>query len=291
MKIKKNNVLILTCIVLFVVYFLYTRKGLNTLLLPPLPEITDAEPPEHTLCVLVPFRNVFEELLEFIPHMNAFLNRQKIRFHFVVVNQVTDGNRFNKGVIFNAGVKFITEDYQDCDYLALHDIDLLPLNDEISYAYRGDVAFHVKRVDYNQTGDEYDPQIYIGGILLISIEQYIRVNGFGNHFWGWGGEDKNFGYRLSNHSVVKTRPINLSTGVNDTFKWIHSPSRPRDHIRCASDARYQLREHESETGLHDVEYELVSVRFFEMDCVPFTMYNIKVPCDEKKTPWCKPTVC
>ncbi|XP_065219192.1 beta-1,4-galactosyltransferase 7-like isoform X2 [Planococcus citri] len=242
MKIKKNNVLILTCIVLFVVYFLYTRKGLNTLLLPPLPEITDAEPPEHTLCVLVPFRNVFEELLEFIPHMNAFLNRQKIRFHFVVVNQVTDGNRFNKGVIFNAGVKFITEDYQDCDYLALHDIDLLPLNDEISYAYRGDVAFHVKRVDYNQTGDEYDPQIYIGGILLISM-------------------------------------------------WIHSPSRPRDHIRCASDARYQLREHESETGLHDVEYELVSVRFFEMDCVPFTMYNIKVPCDEKKTPWCKPTVC
>ncbi|XP_065219504.1 beta-1,4-galactosyltransferase 7-like isoform X2 [Planococcus citri] len=229
--------------------------------------------------------------MDFIPHMNAFLKRQKIKFYFIIVHHVSDGNQFNRGSTFNAGVQFITEDFQDCDYLALHDIDLLPLSDDISYAYPGDTVLHMKKVDNTISGFEYDPLIFAGGILLISIEQYTRVNGFSNRFWGCEGEDINFDYRLSNNSVTKTHPINLSTGDNDTFKWIHSPNRAKDHyIHCAASDVDEIKKHDSETGLHDVKYKLVSVRYFDMNEIPFTMYNIKITCNVTETPWCKPNI-
>lgn len=42
----------------------------------------------HKLAVLVPFRDRFEELLQFVPHMNKFLSRQNINFKIYILNQV-----------------------------------------------------------------------------------------------------------------------------------------------------------------------------------------------------------
>ncbi len=41
----------------------------------------------HQLAVVVPFRDRFEELLEFAPHIHSFLDRQRIRHQIWVVNQ------------------------------------------------------------------------------------------------------------------------------------------------------------------------------------------------------------
>ena len=54
----------------------------------PLPHIGDhPEWGKHKLAVIVPFRNRFEELLEFVPYMHRFLTKQKIRHRIFVVNQ------------------------------------------------------------------------------------------------------------------------------------------------------------------------------------------------------------
>ena len=42
----------------------------------------------HTLAVVVPFRDRYEEVFEFAPYMYSFLNRQKVRHEFWVINQV-----------------------------------------------------------------------------------------------------------------------------------------------------------------------------------------------------------
>ena len=47
-------------------------------------EINDS----HQLAVLVPFRNRFEEMMVFVPHMHNFLNRQKVRHQIWIINQV-----------------------------------------------------------------------------------------------------------------------------------------------------------------------------------------------------------
>ena len=42
----------------------------------------------HVLCILIPFRNRFEELMEFIPFMDKFLSHQMVKHKFYVIKQI-----------------------------------------------------------------------------------------------------------------------------------------------------------------------------------------------------------
>ena len=42
---------------------------------------------------------------------------------------------------------------------------------------------------------------YVGGILSLSREQFIKTNGFPNNFYGWGGEDDEFAMRLRDADI------------------------------------------------------------------------------------------
>lgn len=109
-----------------------TKRGhYNTLL--------DDTTGKKKLAVIVPFRDRFEELLQFVPHMNRFLGDQKIPYHIFVVNQV-DRFRFNRASLINVGFLFVKDTF---DYIAMHDVDLLPMNSELKYEYPADGPFHV----------------------------------------------------------------------------------------------------------------------------------------------------
>ena len=47
----------------------------------------------HTLAVVVPFRDRFEEMLQFAPHIHRFLSRQNVDHRIWVINQV-DSHRW-----------------------------------------------------------------------------------------------------------------------------------------------------------------------------------------------------
>ncbi len=51
--------------------------------------------PEHHLCILVPFRDRFEELLQFAPHMRQFLNAQGVSHEIWILNQVDELRQVN----------------------------------------------------------------------------------------------------------------------------------------------------------------------------------------------------
>jgi len=94
---------------------------------------------KQKLAVIVPFRDRFEELLEFVPHISSFLNAQQLPHHIIVVNQV-DRWRFNRASLINVGFLYAKENF---DYFAMHDVDLLPLNSDLKYEYPADGPFHV----------------------------------------------------------------------------------------------------------------------------------------------------
>lgn len=47
------------------------------------------KPGEHLMCLIVPFRNRFEELVEFVPAISSFLEKQNVPHKIAIVNQVS----------------------------------------------------------------------------------------------------------------------------------------------------------------------------------------------------------
>uniref|UniRef100_A0A8C5KWS5 Beta-1,4-galactosyltransferase 7 n=2 Tax=Jaculus jaculus TaxID=51337 RepID=A0A8C5KWS5_JACJA len=187
----------------------------------------DASWGSHRLAVLVPFRERFEELLVFVPHMHRFLSRKKIRHHIYVLNQV-DHLRFNRAALINVG---FLESGNSTDYIAMHDVDLLPLNEELDYSFPEAGPFHVASPELHPL---YHYKTYVGGILLLSKQHYQLCNGMSNRFWGWGREDDEFYRRIKGAGLQLFRPSGITTGYQ-TFRHLHDPAwRKRDQKRIAA---------------------------------------------------------
>uniref|UniRef100_A0AC34GVR3 Beta-1,4-N-acetylgalactosaminyltransferase n=1 Tax=Panagrolaimus sp. ES5 TaxID=591445 RepID=A0AC34GVR3_9BILA len=147
----------------------------------------------NVLCVLVPYRDRFEELQQFIPHMENFLSSQNVDHRFIILNQ-TDSLRFNRASLINVG--WLEADRLRCNYLVMHDVDLLPQNPALDYTYPGiGIVRHIAAGKYHPK-KRYDYAKFIGGILILTMEDYKLVNGMSNKYWGWGLEDDEFYLRL-----------------------------------------------------------------------------------------------
>ncbi|XP_015111172.1 beta-1,4-galactosyltransferase 7 [Diachasma alloeum] len=234
---------------------------------------------QHRLAVLVPFRDRFEELLTFAPYMKRFLDKQNIDYRIFILHQV-DRFRFNRASLVNVGFLHVKNEF---DYIAMHDVDLLPLNDNLSYGYP-DTPFHVSAPDLHP---RYHYSTFIGGILLIKRDHFIQVNGMSNKYWGWGLEDDEFYVRLKEANLVVRRPQNISTGTQNTFRHIHDKNhRKRDTTKCFNQ-REVTRKRDRETGLDNVSYKILEVINITISDSQLTILNIELSCDKTLTPWCE----
>ena len=66
--------------------------------------------------------------------MEKFLNAQNVEHRFIILNQ-TDSLRFNRASLINVG--WYEADRLRCNYLVMHDVDLLPNNPALTYTYPG----------------------------------------------------------------------------------------------------------------------------------------------------------
>ncbi|XP_063086975.1 beta-1,4-galactosyltransferase 7 isoform X3 [Cavia porcellus] len=218
--------------------------------LPPEHWEEDASWGPHRLAVLVPFRERFEELLVFVPHMHRFLSRKKIQHHIYVLNQV-DHFRFNRAALINVG---FLESSNSTDYIAMHDVDLLPLNEELDYGFPEAGPFHVASPELHPL---YHYKTYVGGILLLSKQHYQLL----------------------------FRPSGITTGYK-TFHHLHDPAwRKRDQKRIAAQKQEQFKV-DREGGLNTVKYRVDSRTALSVGGAPCTVLNIVLDCDKAATPWC-----
>jgi xylosylprotein 4-beta-galactosyltransferase len=106
--------------------------------------------------------------MEFAPYIHDFLNDQKINHDIFILNQV-DSYRFNRASLINVGYLETRSNY---DYIAMHDVDLLPLNKNLSYTYPSQ-PFHLAAPNLHP---RYHYNKFIGGILLINRLQHVNHN-------------------------------------------------------------------------------------------------------------------
>ena len=243
-----------------------------------------------TLSVVVPYRDRFDELSTFVPHMSRFLRLKSIPFRIYVLNQV-DEWRFNRASLINVGYLFSQQQQQndtECNYIAMHDVDLLPLNDQLDYSYPNETGvYHVSAPGLHP---EYSYSKFIGGVLIVSRDVYRRVNGMSNRYWGWGREDDEFFLRLTRANVSVTRPDTqrfLRTGRQFTFRHEHRETRrARDRKRFVKQRQQALSSLDTHSGLDNVQYRIrrsYQLRIARDAC---TVVDVELTCDRDDTHWC-----
>jgi beta-1,4-galactosyltransferase 1 len=148
------------------------------------------------LAVIIPYRKRANHLALFSKHMRAYL--AGLPHYFLLVEQA-DSKPFNRGKLLNIGASLAI----DASYIALHDVDMLPQN--ASYA-PVNCPTHMA-TQAQQFGYKMPYPTYFGGVTLFPREDFMRINGFSNDFWGWGAEDDDLLARCKSEGLaVASRP-------------------------------------------------------------------------------------
>ena len=135
----------------------------------------------------------------FIEKMNNLL--QPYKYHIFIIEQSNDGNAFNIGKLKNVGFEIVKR-YEKAHRgtrfanFIFTDIDMLPDTELLPY--------YVSPIDHIMAlavrGTRYDTRtnkIFLGGVLGFNREDFERINGYPNNFWGWGGEDDALIHRIA----------------------------------------------------------------------------------------------
>lgn len=132
--------------------------------------------------IVIPFRNRWEHYTIFKNHIENYLSSNGYTYTLIVVEQ-DNSKSFNRGKLCNIG--FLEAKSQGCSHVVFHDIDILPLDIDYSYCEHP-VHLISENLPFNS---------YFGGITLFPTDQFEKINGFSNIYWGWGFEDDDLRYR------------------------------------------------------------------------------------------------
>jgi hypothetical protein len=176
------------------------------------------------LGICVPYRNREKHLNMFIPILSKFLNKKGINHQFYIAHQ-TDDKLFNRGAMKNIAAKYAFAD--GCDYVAFHDVDMLPENDNCDYSYPTDYPTHIS-TKLSKYKYKLNYEQYFGGVVLFTKEHVEKTNGYSNDYWDWGMEDDDLFYRciyenLANRDLIKDYDNKKCINFNGVSSFIDIP--------------------------------------------------------------------
>jgi len=250
---------------------------------PRIPPISNRS--DHLLGVIIPYRNRWIQLLALNLLLGKFLRKQGVKYRMFAINQ-SDSYRFNRGSLMNTGVHIAMK--YGCDYVALQDADLIPVHDSLSYGYPKEGVYHVSPKDlhvlYARAPD------FFGGIAVVRVSSYLKMNGFSNLFWGWGKEDEDFLRRFNAHASSRfTRqrpPRRAESGAENEiyFYHFHGDEIPRDKRTLS---RGTPNAHLS--GYTDLEFECKRMYILdepELGIKDLIIVDVELTCNFTKSPNC-----
>ncbi|KAI8520898.1 lactose synthase [Branchiostoma belcheri] len=214
----------------------------------------------HKVAIVIPFRDRETHLQVLLKHLHPILQRQQLDYGVYVVEQYGNGT-FNKATLMNIAYVFaLSEDDYRC--FIFHDVDLLSEDDRNLYTCADQPKHLSVAVDTLKYRLPYED--IFGGVVALTTDQFRRVNGFSNLYWGWGAEDDDMSrrtvtcvhmcairVRMTGWKIVRP-PVSIAR-----FRMI--PHKKR-RASAAKDRVYDhIVSNFTADGLNSLEYELVSV--------------------------------
>ncbi|CAL9697868.1 unnamed protein product [Knipowitschia caucasica] len=157
---------------------------------------------KHKVAVIISFRNRYEHLNYWLYYLHPILIRQQLDYGIFIINQDGDGI-FNRAKLMNVGYAEALKVY-DFECFVFSDIDLIPMDDRNLYRCFDKPRHLAVAMDKFNFGLPYNS--FYGGVSSLSKNQYMKINGFSNTFWGWGGEDDDIFNRISHRGMSLSRP-------------------------------------------------------------------------------------
>ncbi|XP_028659459.1 beta-1,4-galactosyltransferase 6 [Erpetoichthys calabaricus] len=202
--------------------------------------------PRWKVAILIPFRNRHEHLPILFRHLIPMLQKQRLQFAFYVIEQAGT-QPFNRAMLFNVGFKEAMKDL-DWDCLVFHDVDHIPENDRNYYGCGQMPRHFAAKLDKYMYILPYNE--FFGGVSGLTVNQFLKINGFPNAFWGWGGEDDDLWNR------VKFAGFNVTRPDGDLGKYKSIPHHHRGEVQFLG--RYKLLRYSKERqhldGLNNLNY-------------------------------------
>ncbi|XP_029004564.1 beta-1,4-galactosyltransferase 1-like [Betta splendens] len=157
---------------------------------------------QQKVAIIIPFRHRHEHLKHWLFYLYPILIRQQPDVGVYVINQYGEGT-FNRAKLMNAGVFEALKEY-DYDCFVFSDVDLVPMDDRNLYRCFDKPRHLAVAMDKFQFQLPY--KTFFGGVSSLSKEQFWKINGFPNTYWGWGGEDDDIYRRIYYRGMSISRP-------------------------------------------------------------------------------------
>ncbi|KRY08885.1 Beta-1,4-N-acetylgalactosaminyltransferase bre-4 [Trichinella patagoniensis] len=160
---------------------------------------------------------------------------------------------FNRGKLMNVGFLEAMRLYNWTCFV-FHDVDLLPENDLNSYSCL-DTPRHLS-VAVDKFNYRLPYASIFGGVTALTAEQFRRINGFSNEYWGWGGEDDDFYIRVNLGKYM----VHRHSEQIGRYKMIKHSS---ESLNEANPCRYRLLREASRRwrmdGLNSIRYAILNI--------------------------------
>ncbi|KAM9449665.1 beta-1,4-galactosyltransferase 1 isoform 1-T2 [Clarias gariepinus] len=205
---------------------------------------------QQKVAIIIPFRDREMHLKYWLYYMHPILQRQQLDYGVFVIEQ--DGDEtFNRAKLLNVGYNEALKEY-DYNCFVFSDVDLIPIDDRNLYKCY-DQPRHLS-VAMDKFGFQLPYNQYFGGVSSLSKEQYLKINGFPNNYWGWGGEDDDVYNRLSFRGMTISRPdhnIGKCKMIRHARDKLNQPN-PQRFTRIS-----RTRETMDTDGISSLEYSVV----------------------------------
>ncbi|XP_037532471.1 beta-1,4-galactosyltransferase 3 [Nematolebias whitei] len=205
----------------------------------------------HKTAIIIPHRNREHHLKFLLYYLHPFLQQQQLSYGIYVIHQAGTYT-FNRAKLMNVGFReAMREEEWDC--LFFHDVDLIPEDNRNLYTCDANPKHAAIAMD--KFGYKLPYKMYFGGVSALSPLHYLKMNGFPNNYWGWGGEDDDIGVRVSLAGMLISRP-SLKVGRYKMIK--HKLDKGNDENPKRFNMLAKTRQTWKTDGMNTVEYEIIS---------------------------------
>ncbi|XP_033739975.1 beta-1,4-N-acetylgalactosaminyltransferase bre-4-like [Pecten maximus] len=220
---------------------------------------------EHRVAVIIPYRNREDQLKTFLYNIHPILQRQQINYGIYVIEQ-SGNNTFNRALLMNIGYAESVKIY-DYNCFVFHDVDLIPEDDRIHYGCGKQPRHLSAAIDKFQYRLPYGN--IFGGVSQLSKDVFVKINGFSNKYFGWGGEDDDLSARVRSEGFrVERYPMNIAR--YKMFKHQHESSNSQNpnrfHLLQQATKRYKT------DGLNSLKYRVLNIAYNKL----YTMVTVEV---------------